>query len=104
MQDINTALLLEFRQLLGEEDVRRQIARAPGLLANSARVGRRRHRRDDLVPQADQPAGSLLAHPGRLVAMAHPSAALARPHAGRDIAHELLAATREIQLALKFTF
>ena len=39
--------------------------------------------------------GSLLADPGRLAAMARASAALARPHAARDIAHELLAAGRE---------
>src|SRR5205085_1226305 len=38
--------------------------------------------------------GRLLADPGRLAAMAHASAALARPHAARDIAHELLAAAR----------
>ena len=39
--------------------------------------------------------GSLLADRGRLMAMARASAALARPHAARDIAHELLAAGRE---------
>ena len=39
--------------------------------------------------------GSLLADPVRLAAMARASAALARPHAARDIAHELLAAGRE---------
>jgi UDP-N-acetylglucosamine--N-acetylmuramyl-(pentapeptide) pyrophosphoryl-undecaprenol N-acetylglucosamine transferase len=38
--------------------------------------------------------GRLLADPGRLSAMARASAALARPHAGRDIAHELLSASR----------
>ncbi len=39
--------------------------------------------------------GTLLADPVRLTAMARASAALARPHAARDIAHELLAAGRE---------
>jgi len=39
--------------------------------------------------------GSLLADPVRLAAMARASAGLARPHAARDIARELLAAGRE---------
>jgi UDP-N-acetylglucosamine--N-acetylmuramyl-(pentapeptide) pyrophosphoryl-undecaprenol N-acetylglucosamine transferase len=39
-----------------------------------------------------QEVGALLADPGRLVAMGHASAALARPDAARDIAAELLAA------------
>ncbi|MBV8217617.1 MAG: undecaprenyldiphospho-muramoylpentapeptide beta-N-acetylglucosaminyltransferase [Solirubrobacterales bacterium] len=39
--------------------------------------------------------GSLLSDSGRLAAMARASAALARPDAARDIAHELLAATRD---------
>jgi UDP-N-acetylglucosamine--N-acetylmuramyl-(pentapeptide) pyrophosphoryl-undecaprenol N-acetylglucosamine transferase len=38
--------------------------------------------------------GRLLADPSRLAAMARASAALARPHAAQDIAHELLAAAR----------
>jgi UDP-N-acetylglucosamine--N-acetylmuramyl-(pentapeptide) pyrophosphoryl-undecaprenol N-acetylglucosamine transferase len=38
--------------------------------------------------------GGLLADPGRLTAMARASAALARPDAARDIAHEVLAAAR----------
>ncbi len=38
--------------------------------------------------------GSLLADPGRLTAMARASAALARPNAARDIAHEVMAAVR----------
>jgi UDP-N-acetylglucosamine--N-acetylmuramyl-(pentapeptide) pyrophosphoryl-undecaprenol N-acetylglucosamine transferase len=38
--------------------------------------------------------GRLLADPSRLAAMARASADLARPHAARDIAHELLAAAR----------
>jgi UDP-N-acetylglucosamine--N-acetylmuramyl-(pentapeptide) pyrophosphoryl-undecaprenol N-acetylglucosamine transferase len=38
--------------------------------------------------------GSLLADPGRLAVMARASAALARPNAARDIAHELLSAAR----------
>jgi UDP-N-acetylglucosamine--N-acetylmuramyl-(pentapeptide) pyrophosphoryl-undecaprenol N-acetylglucosamine transferase len=38
--------------------------------------------------------GGLLADPGRLTTMARASAALARPDAARDIAHEVLAAAR----------
>jgi UDP-N-acetylglucosamine--N-acetylmuramyl-(pentapeptide) pyrophosphoryl-undecaprenol N-acetylglucosamine transferase len=38
--------------------------------------------------------GALLHHPGRLAAMAHASAALARPDAAHEIAAELLAAAR----------
>jgi UDP-N-acetylglucosamine--N-acetylmuramyl-(pentapeptide) pyrophosphoryl-undecaprenol N-acetylglucosamine transferase len=38
--------------------------------------------------------GRLLADPSGLAAMARASAALARPHAARDIAHELLSAAR----------
>ncbi len=38
--------------------------------------------------------GRLLADPGRLAVMARASAALARPNAARDIAHEVLAAVR----------
>jgi len=38
--------------------------------------------------------GRLLADPGTLAGMARASAALARPHAAHDIAHELLAAAR----------
>ena len=38
--------------------------------------------------------GRLLADPGRLAVMARASAALARPNAARDIAHQLLSASR----------
>ena len=38
--------------------------------------------------------GALLADRGRLAAMAQASAALARPDAARDIAHEVLAVAR----------
>jgi UDP-N-acetylglucosamine--N-acetylmuramyl-(pentapeptide) pyrophosphoryl-undecaprenol N-acetylglucosamine transferase len=40
--------------------------------------------------------GRLLADRGRLAAMGRASAQLARPHAARDIAHELLAAARTV--------
>jgi UDP-N-acetylglucosamine--N-acetylmuramyl-(pentapeptide) pyrophosphoryl-undecaprenol N-acetylglucosamine transferase len=38
--------------------------------------------------------GGLLADRGRLTAMARASAAMAKPHAAREIAHEVLAAAR----------
>ncbi|MCW3002496.1 MAG: murG [Conexibacter sp.] len=47
----------------------------------------------ELTPQRlGHEVGGLLADRSRLAAMAHASAALARPHAARDIAHEVLAA------------
>jgi UDP-N-acetylglucosamine--N-acetylmuramyl-(pentapeptide) pyrophosphoryl-undecaprenol N-acetylglucosamine transferase len=41
-----------------------------------------------------QEVGRLLADPPRLAAMARASAAMARPEAAREIAHEVLAAAR----------
>jgi UDP-N-acetylglucosamine--N-acetylmuramyl-(pentapeptide) pyrophosphoryl-undecaprenol N-acetylglucosamine transferase len=41
-----------------------------------------------------QEVGRLLADPSRLAAMGRASAAMARPDAARDIAHEVLAAAR----------
>jgi UDP-N-acetylglucosamine--N-acetylmuramyl-(pentapeptide) pyrophosphoryl-undecaprenol N-acetylglucosamine transferase len=43
-------------------------------------------------PRLAQEVGHLLADPGRLAAMARASAAVARPDAAKDIAHEILAA------------
>ncbi len=45
-------------------------------------------------PRLAHEVGRLLADRGRLAAMARASAGLARPHAARDIAHEVLAAAR----------
>ncbi len=45
-------------------------------------------------PRLAHEVGSLLADRGRLAAMARASAALARPNAARDIAHEVLSAAR----------
>ena len=50
---------------------------------------------DDLTPaRLAAEVGGLLADPGRLSAMARASAALAKPHAAREIAREVLAAAR----------
>jgi UDP-N-acetylglucosamine--N-acetylmuramyl-(pentapeptide) pyrophosphoryl-undecaprenol N-acetylglucosamine transferase len=50
---------------------------------------------DELTPaRLAQEVGSLLADRSRLAAMARASAAMARPEAARDIAHEVLAAAR----------
>lgn len=45
-------------------------------------------------PRLASEVGRLLADPGRLTAMGRASAGLARPHAAREIAGEILAATR----------
>jgi UDP-N-acetylglucosamine--N-acetylmuramyl-(pentapeptide) pyrophosphoryl-undecaprenol N-acetylglucosamine transferase len=50
---------------------------------------------DELTPaRLAQEVGGLLADRGRLTAMARASAAMAKPHAAREIAHEVLAAAR----------
>jgi len=50
---------------------------------------------DELTPaRLAAEVGGLLADPGRLSAMARASAALAKPHAAREIAREVLAAAR----------
>ena len=51
---------------------------------------------DELTPaRLAQEVGGLLADRGRLAAMARASAAMAKPHAATEIAHDVLAAARE---------
>jgi UDP-N-acetylglucosamine--N-acetylmuramyl-(pentapeptide) pyrophosphoryl-undecaprenol N-acetylglucosamine transferase len=47
------------------------------------------------APRLAHEVGRLLADPGRLTAMARAAAAVARPHAARDVAHEVLAAANQ---------